>query len=40
MRKKGYTITGFVRRALAEALRGVKVPMKHLIAGVILGSLT
>ena len=26
MRKKGYTITGFVRQALADALRDVKVP--------------
>jgi hypothetical protein len=26
MRKKGYTITGYVRQALAEALRDVKVP--------------
>ena len=28
MRKKGYTITGYVRQALAEALRDVKVPRR------------
>ena len=26
MRKKGYTITGYTRKVLAEALRDVKVP--------------
>lgn len=28
MRRRGYTITGFVRQALAEALRDVKVPRR------------
>ena len=27
-RKEGYTINGFVRRVLAEALRDVKVPRR------------
>jgi len=27
-RKEGYTITGFVRKVLAEALRDVKVPRR------------
>ena len=26
MRRRGFTITGYVRQALAEALRDVKVP--------------
>lgn len=28
MRKRGYSICGFVRSALAEALRDVKVPRR------------
>ena len=28
MRTKGFTITGFVRQALAEALKHVKVPRR------------
>jgi hypothetical protein len=29
MRTKGFTIAGFVRQALAEALRDVKVPSRR-----------
>lgn len=28
MRKQGFTITGFTRKVLAEALRDVKVPRR------------
>ena len=28
MRKQGFTITGYVRRVLAEALRDVKAPRR------------
>jgi hypothetical protein len=28
MRRRGYTITGYVRQALAQALRDVKVPRR------------
>lgn len=29
MRKQGFTITGFTRKVLAEALRDVKVPRRR-----------